>query len=75
LELVLREAGFDVKYASYYNTILFPLAVVQRVMQRLKKSNPAQVGTAMPPRLVNAIFRGIFASERHVLGRLPLPFG
>lgn len=75
LELVLREAALEVKYCSYYNTILFPLALVQRAAQRRKKHPPAQMNTAIPPRPINAMFRAVFTSERHLLGRMALPFG
>lgn len=75
LELVLREAGLEVKYCSYYNTILFPLALMQRAAQRKKRHHPGQLSTTIPPRPINALFRAIFASERHLLGRVALPFG
>ena len=29
----------------------------------------------LPGRAMNAVLRGIFSFERHVLGRLPMPFG
>ncbi len=75
LELVLREAALEVKYSSYCNTILFPLALAQRAAQRSKKHQPAQISTSIPPRPINAMFRAVFASERHLLGRVALPFG
>ena len=75
LRTVLRQAGFDVLYCSYFNTILFPLAVVQRAVQRIRKPQAVRVNTAVPPAPINALFRGIFAFERHLLGRAPSPFG
>ena len=71
---VLSAAGLRVRYISYYNTILFPLAVGQRVISR-SGVGVKQVTTAPPPEPINALFRGIFASERHALGRVSLPFG
>lgn len=75
LNSVLSRAGLRVQYCSYYNTILFPLALVQRLVQRMRNDQTAHVTMAVPPGLINATFREIFAAERHLLGRLPLPFG
>lgn len=71
---VLKAAGLRVDYVSYYNTLLFPLAVAQRFVQRLR-GDKAPVSTAPPMAPINALFGGIFASERHLVGRLGLPFG
>jgi SAM-dependent methyltransferase len=70
---VLRRAGFRVRYISYYNTLLFPLALVPRLLGRAKPGQ--QVSTAPPAAPINAVMQTIFAGERHVLGRLSLPFG
>ncbi len=73
LKHALEDANLQVDYLSYYNAILFPLALVQRSAQRMKRDQT--VSTAPPPAPINALFRSIFASERHILGKLPLPFG
>ncbi len=75
LREVLSDAGLRVNYLSYYNALLFPLALLQRAMQHLGKPGAAKVSTAPPPGPVNAIFGAIFASERHLVGRTNLPFG
>ncbi len=74
LSAALNSAGLKVQYISYYNTLLFPLALVQRQLQRFAKPN-APISTKPPAAPVNAIFRAIFASERHLLGRVSLPLG
>ena len=73
LRHTLATAGLKVRYISYFNTVLFPLAVAQRLAQRMGKSQT--VSTAPPARPINAIFQAIFASERHLLGRVSSPFG
>lgn len=73
LSRVIEAAGLDVEVISYFNTLLFPLAVAQRVGQRITLSNkPAD---AMPPPWLNASLGAVFAAERHLAGRVPLPFG
>lgn len=71
----LEGAGFDVRTISYYNTTLFlPIAAVRVVRRWLfGLSEQGDLGTV--PRPVNAALRSLFAVERHVIGRLPLPFG
>lgn len=74
LTQALSAAGLKLSYISYYNTLLFPLALAQRAMARAGSGNKP-VTTAPPPAPVNALFKSIFASERHALGRLNFPFG
>lgn len=67
-------AGLSIARISYFNTLLFPLALVGRIFDKLagKKSPSA---TQTPPALINALFTFIFAFERHFLARMRLPFG
>lgn len=67
----------EIKILSYFNTILFPPAVVQRLAQkwfRGGKRGPEQL-VATPPGPINLLLTGIFAVERYLLPYLPLPFG
>ena len=70
---VAQAAGLRIETAGYFNSLLFPLAVAARVAHRLlgrKGSTDAQ-----PSALINGLLRRIFASERHMLGRLRFPMG
>lgn len=70
---VIGQAGLEVQTSSYFNTLLFPLAIAQRWGQRITGSEtPAD---AMPAPWLNAALGAVFASERHLAGRVPLPFG
>lgn len=58
---------------GYFNTVLLPLAVTSRAINGLLRREVAD--EAMPgPVLNNMLFR-IFASERHLIGRLRMPVG
>ncbi len=70
----LTRAGFQMRSLSYYNTILFPLALVQRMAAGLLHSTKV-AGLSVPPAPVNAILRVLFASERLLLRFMRLPFG
>ncbi|WP_265569685.1 class I SAM-dependent methyltransferase [Sphingomicrobium nitratireducens] len=66
-------AGFDVSFASYFNTFLFPAVAVARIASHAKKG--AAVGTELPRPSINRLLHFIFSLERPFAGRLPLPFG
>jgi SAM-dependent methyltransferase len=71
----VKDAGFAIRYASYCNSILLPIAVVQRLGASImdRSLHPA----AMPRSRVNALLRRIFAAECkfHSQARSRLPFG
>lgn len=70
----IAAAGLRIAAFSHFNTLLFPLAAVVRVKDRLLGRDQAS-GHDVPPRPVNALFHGVFSAERFLVGRLPLPFG
>ena len=67
-------AGLTVKRSSYFNTLLFPLAVVARFVERLtgKKSSAA---SQIPQQTINTFLTSIFSFERILLNRMTFPFG
>lgn len=74
LRLKLAAAGLRASKLSYFNTMLFPLAVAARLKDKLFRSTSA-TGTAVPPGAINRAFRTIFGSERFLLKHFNLPFG
>ena len=73
---LLASTGLHVELCSYMNSTLFPLAVAARLADRCRPPKDAAArGLQIPPAAVNALFQWVFAAERHLLGRLPLPFG
>ena len=67
-------AGLSPAKMSYFNTILFPLAVIVRLKDKLL-GNPSATGTSVPPASINKFFRTLFGAERFLLERFNLPFG
>jgi len=59
---------------SYFNTILFPLAAIIRLKEKLFRSNVA-TGSQIPHTFINNLFSKVFGSERFLLERINLPFG
>lgn len=74
LKDMLRRAGFNIKRFTYFNTVLFPVAALVRLKERLAKSKHA-TGGAVPPEPLNSLFKYLFSLERYALPYLNLPFG
>jgi len=73
LGTVANAAGLRVERSFYFNSALFPVAVAGRAIKSALRSDA--VDDALPGPLVNRALRGVFAAERHLVGRLALPFG
>lgn len=58
---------------GYFNSLLFPLAVADRLVSKLRGKDEAEVKLSSTP--LNSGLEAIFAAERHLVGRLPLPPG
>lgn len=66
-------AGLSISRMSHFNTVLFPLAVIGRLIEKV--SGEQGSATRTPPARVNALFTRAFAFETHLLDRMRLPFG
>ena len=74
LKKTLEEAGYKVERISYFNSILFPLALIQRLGMRLMKKK-LSTHLSTPPVVVNWVFRVVFAQEALILNHTNLPIG
>jgi trans-aconitate methyltransferase len=73
---VLRQAGFVVEWASYFNTVLFPAVASIRLARRLLRRDLAPASDLdVRTGPFNGVLLRMFAAERHVLRRTRLPFG
>jgi SAM-dependent methyltransferase/putative flippase GtrA len=70
----IADAGLQPVKISYFNTILFPLAAIVRLKDKLLSSSSA-TGTSVPPPPINEFFRTLFGAEQFLLERFNLPFG
>ncbi|MCS7033981.1 MAG: class I SAM-dependent methyltransferase [Phycisphaerae bacterium] len=75
LGAALRSVGLRIELLSYANTMLFPLAAAARVVHKVRRKKMESTDMRIPPAPINALFRGLYSFERHLLGRVPLPFG
>lgn len=73
---LLERAGFQVRYASYFNTLLFPAALAVRLIQRVLPARAeADGGLKLPAPWLNRLLCALFAAERHLMPRFRLPVG
>ena len=73
LKAVATKAGLKVHLMSHFNSLLFPVAAVARLIGKAmgKQTSDDQ----MPSASVNTILTRIFGLETHLVGRVPLPMG
>lgn len=71
---LLRMAGYHVGYASYFNSILFPLIALKRIVNH-RFFNSESEDLVMPGKVTNYFLYKLFAAERLLVGRLTFPFG
>ncbi len=70
----VKDSGLSITKISYYNTLLFPLALLARISTKLLKTekDPDLILPASP---INRTMRFIFASEKYFLKYFNFPFG
>lgn len=67
-------AGYRITWVSYFNVLLFPVAVATRIFDRAFKRSTA-TGAAVPAAWVNALLFRVMAQEASWLSRWKAPFG
>jgi SAM-dependent methyltransferase len=74
--VTLLRRSFEVRYATYFNTHLFPAIAGVRIAQRAFGIRGGERDKAIGGKgFVNALLQAIFAAERLWLPRMSLPFG
>jgi hypothetical protein len=74
LRCELAAAGYCVRYASYFNMLLFPAIALFRFLKR-RLGEPKTTDFKMPHPLINGLLTAIFSLEKVLLPALRLPFG
>lgn len=73
LRQTLRSAQLTPVKMGFFNTLLLPLAIGQRLMAKLS-AREARVDD-VPPRALNSALAAIFALERKMVGKVAMPLG
>ncbi len=77
LDHLLREAGFEVLFLSYYNTFLLPAIAAVRLWRRMwpQRERKPTSDVSVPSAVLNSLLGSLLGAERHVLARSRLPLG
>jgi SAM-dependent methyltransferase len=70
----LAGAGLNVTYNSYFNTLLFPLAVAYGKLEEYVFRSAYQA-LSVPPAPLNRVLAAIFGLERVFIPRVTFPYG
>lgn len=65
---------YNIKQISFFNTLLFPIVIIARIIDVIGKSDTA-TGYATPNRILNSMFYSIFKMEKKLLKKIHFPFG
>lgn len=73
LKRLIEHSPLKLERIGYFNSLLFPLAVAERMASKLRGKDDADL--TLPAAPLNAALEHTFAAERHLIGRVPLPPG
>ncbi len=73
LARLIDQSGLKIERLSYFNSLLFPLAVAARGLGKLTGKDDTD--DKLPPRPVNRLFDRLFGLEAYLVGRVPMPPG
>lgn len=73
LRKLIEGSPLKLQAIGYFNSLLFPVAVAERLASKVRGKDDADL--ALPPAPLNQALERIFASERALIGRVPLPPG
>jgi SAM-dependent methyltransferase len=73
LKALIDNSPMRLDKIGYFNSLLFPLAIAERAASKLRGKDNGDV--KLPPAPLNAALERVFAAERYLVGRLPLPPG
>jgi SAM-dependent methyltransferase len=70
---LIEESPLKLEALGYFNSLLFPVAVAERMLSRARGKDDADL--SLPPKPLNQALERVFAAERALIGRVPLPPG
>ena len=73
LKRLIEGSPLKLEKLGYFNSLLFPLALADRLASKARGKDDAEV--KLPSAPLNCALEAVFRAERHLVGRLPLPPG
>ena len=73
LKQIYSKFDFTIEKLSYFNTLLFPLAVIDRLKSKITKNESSQ--NLYPSDTLNKVFKTFFLLEGNFIDKFSFPFG
>jgi SAM-dependent methyltransferase len=73
LRRLIEQSPLRLEAIGYFNSLLFPVAIAERMASKARGKDDANL--SLPAAPLNSALERVFAAERHLIGRLPLPPG
>ncbi len=73
LRALIENSPLRLDAIGYFNSLLFPVAVADRMSSKLRGKDDSDL--KLPPAPLNRALERVFRTERHLIGRFPLPPG
>ncbi len=73
LKRLIEGSPLKLESIGYFNSLLFPIAIAERLASKLRGKEDADL--SLPPAPLNQALERVFAAERALIGRVPLPPG
>jgi SAM-dependent methyltransferase len=73
LRALIEGSPLRLETIGYFNSLLFPAAVAERLSSKARGKDDADL--TLPSATLNSALERTFATERHLIGRVPLPVG
>ncbi len=74
LREVVTSTGFSIRHLTYFNTLLFPVALVRRTAAKVTHTE-TMGDLEIPGKALNTILKKIFELEKPLVPKVSLPFG
>jgi len=78
LRTALEKAGFEIQTMTYYTTLLFPIAAVVRLLNKIKPKpydHQPEYKVKVPNPIINFLFGCVMKFEKILLKFMNMPFG
>jgi SAM-dependent methyltransferase len=75
INALLKQAGFEKIFSTYFNTILFPIGIIDRSIKKILPQNENEPPVNPVSDFTNNLLKKVFLFERNLLKYFSFPFG
>jgi 2-polyprenyl-3-methyl-5-hydroxy-6-metoxy-1,4-benzoquinol methylase len=75
INTLIKNAGFQIVFSSYFNSLLFPAGAAERLIKMIKPEKKDMPPVNPVSEFTNHLLLKIFLFEKHILKYFSIPFG